>query len=372
MTPRANPGRPLRVIQWGTGAVGVQALRQILASPDLELVGAKCFTSTKVGVDVGEIAGAAHVGITATQDADALLATDADCVLFMPRDNIDDPTRTESPSRRWVTEVTPILASGKNVISPIQAGTHWRHLHDGDWLVKVLNDACSAGNTSILFTGVDPGFFSDSLAIAMTSTVSEIRAVKAFEVLDYESYDTPETIEFLGFGQPSTDSADNSAESVLAGWGGSLWLMADSLGCVLDEITFVTEPWVSPSPYTTTGGIQVAAGTVGARRWTLTGMVGPEPRFSITHVSRAGIRMAPEWLRIGAHGGYAIEIDAFPSFRGEFPLGLPGGTGSSLGDAIAMTAARCVNAISSVVAAPPGHRTPNDLPLIGGRFGLKR
>ena len=32
-----------RVVQWGTGAVGVEAMRGILDHPDLELVGAKVY-----------------------------------------------------------------------------------------------------------------------------------------------------------------------------------------------------------------------------------------------------------------------------------------------------------------------------------------
>lgn len=371
MTQPTSEKSPLRVIQWGTGAVGLHSLRQVIASDDLDLVAVKCFTAAKEGVDAGELAGVSAVGIKATQDVETLLALEADCVLFMPRDNIADPTVNGSPSRRWFDDVLQILASGKNVVSPIQAGTHWRHLANGGWFFDELNRACTVGGASILFTGIDPGFISDSLAISMTSTVGKIQQVRSFEVLDYETYETPETIDFLGFGCPPDALTDNTIESVLPGWGGSLWLMAEALGCSIDQLTLETETWVSPSSYTTSGGIKVAAGTVGARQWTLKGFVGAEPRFSINHVSRAGVHMAPDWLRIGQHGGYAIEIDAFPSFRGEFPLGLPGGTGSSLEDAIAMTAARCVNSMAAVVAAPPGHRTPNDLPLIGGRFGLR-
>gem|GEM_PF-5856930 len=46
-----------KVIQWGTGGVGVWALRQVLDAPDLELVGLKCATDAKAGVDAGIIAG---------------------------------------------------------------------------------------------------------------------------------------------------------------------------------------------------------------------------------------------------------------------------------------------------------------------------
>jgi hypothetical protein len=51
-------------------------------------------------------------------------------------------------------------------------------------------------------------------------------------------------------------------------------------------------------------------------------------------------------------------------------MGLPGGTGSSFTDAMAMTAARCVNSIEAVVRAPSGYQTFLSLPPLGGRNAL--
>jgi hypothetical protein len=49
----------------------------------------------------------------------------------------------------------------------------------------------------------------------------------------------------------------------------------------------------------------------------------------------------------------------------DFPLGLPGGTGNAFDDALAMTAARSVNAIDAVIAAAPGYRSFRELaPLV--------
>lgn len=125
-----------KVIQWGTGGVGVWALRQVLDAPDLELVGLKCATDAKAGVDAGIIAGRDPEGIAATKNADELVALDADVVLFMPRVSLKDPTIPGSPGAAWVDEVTPILASGKNVVSSIATGIHYRQLADGDSLVS--------------------------------------------------------------------------------------------------------------------------------------------------------------------------------------------------------------------------------------------
>jgi hypothetical protein len=95
-----------RVIQWATGNVGRAAVEGILSHPELEL--AACWVSgpAKEGRDVGEICGLGPIGVRATNDVDAILATPADCVLY-------------SPLLPQLDEVVRILESGKNVVTPV-------------------------------------------------------------------------------------------------------------------------------------------------------------------------------------------------------------------------------------------------------------
>ena len=58
-----------RVIQWATGLVGQEAIKGVLAHPELELVGCWVHSDDKVGRDVGEICGIGPIGVTATNDA---------------------------------------------------------------------------------------------------------------------------------------------------------------------------------------------------------------------------------------------------------------------------------------------------------------
>ncbi|PRC45814.1 hypothetical protein C6A85_93260, partial [Mycobacterium sp. ITM-2017-0098] len=75
-----------RVIQWGTGAVGSEMIAAILDHrDDLELVGARVYSDDKHGADVGALVGRDPIGVAATTDVDAILALDADCVLYTPR-----------------------------------------------------------------------------------------------------------------------------------------------------------------------------------------------------------------------------------------------------------------------------------------------
>src|SRR6185503_4366463 len=87
--PRATPAASdqerlvtYRVIQWSTGNVGRHAVRLIAHHPELELVGLWVHSADKAGKDAGELVGIEHLGVTATNDVDALLALDADCVCY--------------------------------------------------------------------------------------------------------------------------------------------------------------------------------------------------------------------------------------------------------------------------------------------------
>ena len=167
-----------RVIQWGTGYTGVYSLKFLFENPLIELIGVKCFTPDKEGKDAGELAGVGPRGIRATQDRDALLALDADCVVFMPKDQLDDPSLPDSSSKPWVEDLVAILESKKNVITPLCAGTHWRHLARGEEFRDRLNAACKKGGSTVHFSGFDPGFTTDALAYTLASVVGRIDQIR--------------------------------------------------------------------------------------------------------------------------------------------------------------------------------------------------
>ena len=74
----------IRVVQWTTGNVGKESVKAIVANPALELVGGYAWSDSKVGTDIGELVGIDPLGIAATNDVDALLALNPDCVVYNP------------------------------------------------------------------------------------------------------------------------------------------------------------------------------------------------------------------------------------------------------------------------------------------------
>ena len=356
---------PYRVIQWGTGAVGTHALRFVIDNPALELVGLKCHSPAKAGLTASQICGRPGCPTVATNEADSLLEMDADCVLYMPRDTITDPTAALDGTPSWVDEIEEILAGGKNVVSPIQSAMHWRHLSRGEDLRRRLLRSCVQGGSSVVFTGIDPGFTSDLLATCLSTMVGGVERVRTWEAMDYSTYDVMATGNFLGFGTDGRD-VGGVLSSVRTGWGGSLWLMADALRVDLDDIVPTIDLSFADRDYETQAGNHVAAGTVGAVWWSLQGMLAGQPLLTINHITRIGPLMAPSWPNVGTRGGYRIEIDGAIPLRCDLPLGLGAGSSTTLDNATLMTASRCVSAVSTIVRAPPGYHTQNDLPLFAG------
>ncbi len=107
--------RPIRVVQWSTGNVGVHSLRAVIERPGLELVGVHVTNPAKVGRDAGELCGLGPTGVLATGDVEEILALDADAVLHMPLPSLvhgDDPGRD-------VDDACRLLASGKHVVTTV-------------------------------------------------------------------------------------------------------------------------------------------------------------------------------------------------------------------------------------------------------------
>ncbi len=141
MTSNEGATVTISVVQWTTGNVGKESVKAIVANPDLELVGCFAWSDSKVGVDVGELVGIDPIGVTATDDVDALLALAPDVVVYNPM----------WPS---VDELVRILDAGVDVVTTAAFITGGRLGDERERLV----DACERGGSSLFGTGVSPGF----------------------------------------------------------------------------------------------------------------------------------------------------------------------------------------------------------------------
>jgi hypothetical protein len=92
-------------------------------------------------------------------------------------------------------------------------------------------------------------------------------------------------------------------------------------------------------------------------------MVGDRAVLVVEHITRLRGDLRPDWAQPAQPGGsYRVEITGEPSYSVDIcPTSRHGDHNHA---AIAGAAARIVNAIPAVVAAPSGIRTTLDLPLV--------
>ncbi len=151
---------------------------------DLRIVGARVYSDSKAGQDVGILAGRAPIGVAATTDVNAVLELEADCVLYTPRSqSIDD--------------VCSLLSSGKNVATTAFQ-FHPARINTAD-RARVLN-ACRTGGTTVHGGGLNPGNLSSALPLALSGMSPTIDKITLQERADWSAYEsTPITFDNMAF-----------------------------------------------------------------------------------------------------------------------------------------------------------------------------
>jgi hypothetical protein len=351
---------PYRVIQWSTGNVGLYSLRQVIDHPELELVGLWAHSPSKVGKDAGTLCDRPATGVKATNDAAALLAMDADCVVYTATADLRPFEAIE--------EIAGILAAGKNVVSSsVVPLVHPKSFFPE--IVERLEDACRKGRSSFFTSGIDPGFANDLLPLVLSGLAGTWEEIRIQEIINYATYDQPQVLfETMGFGQPLEAEPLLLTPGTLAfAWGGTIRLLAEGLGLELEEIrqTYEKRPAVKPVRI---GARTVEPGTMGALRFEVQGIVGGKPAVVVDHVTRIDDDLAPDWPT--GKGSYRVLVKGNPGMRCEYEFWDEKGDHAVGG--VLLTATRIVNAIPAVCEAAPGLLSALDLPLVTGRGLLRR
>jgi hypothetical protein len=354
-----------RVVAWSTGTVGRHALAGIDARPDLELVGLWVSNPDKVGKDAGELAGLGRdLGVTATNDKDALLALRPDCIVHT--------AMTDDRVFEAIDDLVMFLEHGVNVVSSGPVVLQFPSGILPDDLVARIHDAGVRGGASLHVNGIDPGFANDVLPLALTSVCRRIDAVRCSEIADYSTYYQPVVMrEIFGFGKPLDEVPMLFEPGILSlAWGSVVRQIADALGVTLDEPLVERVERVPADRDVDTASVSIAKGTMAAVRFEVVGQVGGVPRIVLEHVTRTSPEQMPEWPQPPQGDGcYRVEVTGEPHLV--LDLVHHGENGDHNDSGMIMTAMRLVNAVEAVVAAEPGLVTAAQLPLVTGR-GLVR
>ncbi len=348
---------PYSVAVWGPGNVGRPAIHGVVANPHLELAGVIVHSPEKAGRDAGELAGIAPVGVAATLDHEAVLASKPDALVYTVN---SDFRPTES-----IEECCAALRAGINVVSAGMYGLLDPPSADPE-LRERFEDACREGGSSFFTSGIDPGFAIDLLPLVLSGVCQEIRRITVREVFNYEHYDQPEAVRNLvGMGMPMEATPPMllpiALESV---WGGPLRALGEALDAPVSEIRTVVEKHALERTVTNAMGT-FDAGTQGGFRFEVQGIVGGEPRLVVEHVTRICDDTAPQWPKASAQGLHQIRIEGAPDLVVTVEAEDAGGNHAGGGNATA--AGRIVNAIPTLCEAPPGLIAGTALPLVTGR-----
>jgi hypothetical protein len=344
-----------KVIQWSTGGVGREALRAVITHPDLELVGVWAHGEDKVGADAGELCGLPPTGVRATNNAEALLALDADCVSYAASDIM----RIEEV----IDDYLRILAAGKNVVG--SSITALCHPFSTPWHTK-LQEASQVAGRSFLVTGEHPGLFLDALPILLSSGMMEVDNITLTEMVDITTSPDPRVLEGFGFGLTAEeDAARPETNFIPYYWQSTAGLIADRLGATVDslepfrEVAFATE-------CIDVANFHVKENTVSAMYCGFTAIMDGKPRVTLQELFWVGPPQFPSsWPQGGAHT-HRIVIDGVPRIEVEMSLG--DAESDQLTHAYQATGARMANSIAAVCDASPGVYDPLSLGALAGRF----
>lgn len=355
--------RRVRVFQVATGNVGSEMIKRLRHQPDLELVGLHCYSPDKIGRDAGEIVGIEPVGVIATGTVDEILAAEPDCVTFhgvFP--DVDLYERVLEAGIDIVTTADWITGHHRVANHPHPSGRTER---------EVIAAACERGGSTFYGTGMNPGL-AQILTIAHSADVTEITRVLCKESVDVSCHHSVDTWNEVGFGRSVEDpEVPGMLEKYTRVFEDAVRLMADCFDLPLDGVRFEYELGACVEDVDL-GWYQLPEGSLGGCYLKYLGMVAGEPRIEMHLEWQMTPRTEPRW---DIQACYITQIDGDPCIYSKHLILPKPGTDFSSVEAFAavgmtVTGMPALNAIRSVVAAPPGIVTSADLPLrtFAGRF----
>lgn len=335
----------IRVLVLGTGQMGSGIARLVLEKQGLQLVGAFGRREERAGMDLGRAIGLGReLGIPVSGELSAVVEQTQPHVAIQATCSRLDDARGE---------ITTLLNHGVNVISIAEEMAY--PAASSPSIARELHQLAIEHGTSVVGTGINPGFVLDLLVIMLTGVCAEVQSITARRVNDLSPYG-PSVLTSQGVGLTPEAFNKGLKDGTVVGHIGfveSIQMIATTLGWEIDRIEQMCEPIVSQekreTPFVTIEPGQVA----GCLHTALAYRQG-NPVITLVHPQQVHPQLD------GVETGDTIEITGNPNVRLAGRPEIPGGQG---------TAALAVNMIPHILNAVAGLYSMVDLPVPAAMLG---
>ena len=336
---------PIRVLQWGLGAMGSGMAKLTLDKPGLKIVAAVDGRPDYTGKDLGEVLGVGkQLGVKVTnRPEDVLNKHEVDIVIIA----------TTSWLKDQIADLRKILNAGINCISIAEEMSDAEAQNPE--LARELDSLAKKNGVTILGTGVNPGFVLDLLVVALTGGSHNVERIEASRVNDLSPYGTT-VMNSQGVGTTPEAFRAGIADGSIVGHVGfpeSIRMISDALGLGVDRIEQTREPIISKvrreTPY-----VAVEPGMVAGCSHIGVGYRGSQEVIRLIHPQQIHPNLENQETGdyINIYGKPEIHMSIKPEIAGGIATeGIAG------------------NMIPLVVAATPGLKRMIDLPVPAALMG---
>lgn len=337
--------KPIRVLQWGLGAMGSGMARLMLEKAGLQIVAAVDGRPDYVGKDLGEVLGVdKRLGVTVTDKPETVLDKDSVDVVVLA---------TTSWVKEQMSDLTRIIEAGVNCVSIAEEmADPWAQSPE---LADELHALALKHGVSVLGTGVNPGFVLDLLVVVLTGGNHTVERIEASRVNDLSPYG-PTVMRTQGVGTTPEAFKAGVADGSIVGHVGfpeSIHMISDALGLGVDRIEQSREPIVS-KVRRETPHVVVEPGMVAGCAHIGIGYRGDVEVIKLIHPQQIHPHLEEQ------DTGDYIHIYGKPEIHMAIKPEIAGGI-ATMGIA--------VNMIPHVVAATPGLKRMIDLPVPAALMG---
>ncbi|HNT56002.1 MAG TPA: 2,4-diaminopentanoate dehydrogenase [Anaerolineaceae bacterium] len=336
---------PIRVLQWGLGAMGSGMARLMLEKSGLKIVAVIDSRPDYVGKDLGDVLGVGKkLGVTITdKPADVLKKENVDVAVLA--------------TTSWVSEqmgdLRKVITAGINCISIAEEMAD--PYAQNPELAAELDQLARKHGVSVLGTGVNPGFVLDLLVVLLSGGNHHVERIEASRINDLSPYG-PTVMKTQGVGTTPEAFRAGVADGSIVGHVGfpeSINMISDALGLGVDRIEQSREPIIS-KVRRETPHVVVEPGMVAGCAHIGVGYRGDKEVIRLVHPQQ----IHPQ-LENQDTGDY-INIYGLPEIHMAIKPEIAGGK-ATMGIA--------VNMIPHVFAATPGLKRMIDLPVPAALMG---